>query len=47
MSKEVKVSFSRRKRAVDTTTRIAKEFEVLLDKYGDWQNCINEPDLSP
>lgn len=40
--KNVKVSYSKKKRALETVTRVAKEFETLLSPMGDWQTKVEE-----
>lgn len=39
MAKNTKVNFTQKKRGLETITRIAKEFEGILDQYGDWESA--------
>lgn len=39
MAGNVKVSFTQKKRGLETITRIAKEFEGILEQYKDWESA--------
>jgi len=40
MAKNINVSISKKKRGLETISRVVKELEGILDQYGDWESAI-------